>query len=58
MLSLWPKARSTPTVIAMQHATSLKLTPAALADLWHEIAVYLKICDLLYKNGFEGHLAP
>ena len=37
---------------------SLKLTPAALADLWHEIAVYLKICDLLHKNGFEGHLAP
>jgi hypothetical protein len=42
----------------MQHATSLKLTPAALADLWHEIAVYLEIWDLLEQNGFEGHLAP
>ncbi|HEX9350951.1 MAG TPA: hypothetical protein VF877_06740 [Gaiellaceae bacterium] len=41
----------------MTDATSLKLTPACLAELWREVALYLEIWDLIRQARLSGHSA-
>jgi hypothetical protein len=47
VLALWTGSRSTPTVIVMANPRTIKPTPASLAELWREIAVYLEIWELI-----------